>query len=269
MVCGLSLMVAAMGHGAPRAYVKPPTPPRVHAANLTYSFEGSSYLGYLAYPMGTPLAEPLPGALVGHTWTGLGAMEMMRAEQLAQRGFVAFALDVYGAGVRPTTPAAAKRASEAELADVPRFRRKLRHGMDLLTGAAARPGPAVSASALVANGYCFGGVMVLELARMGQPGVVAVTSFHGELGNLTAGDGTPVVAAVQAHHGDLDFQGAAGLLRFEDEMRGRNVSSWRTLKYGNCAHGWTDPTSSLYREAEAVEAHDTMFALYDRLGLRR
>lgn len=49
--------------------------------------------------------------------------------------------------------------------------------------------------------------MVLELARIGQPGVVAVTSFHGELGNLTEIDNTNVHAAVQVHHADLDFQG--------------------------------------------------------------
>ena len=57
------------------------------------------------------------------------------------------------------------------------------------------------------------------------------------------------VATPKVHHADLDFQKAKGLLDFEDEMRSQNVSYWSTHKYGNCVHGWTDPTSQNYRPA--------------------
>ena len=65
-------------------------------------------------------------------------------------------------------------------------------GLDMLINY----GPAVNQSALMANGYCFGGTMVLELARTGAQ-LLGVSSFHGELHNLTAMSGDNITCAVQ------------------------------------------------------------------------
>ena len=102
------------------------------------------------------------------------------------------------------------------------FHERLQYGLRLLTS--MKEGPAVNVSGLAANGYCFGGLMVLELARLGAPGLVGVSSFHGELANLTTQANDKVAAAVQVHHADLDFQGPTALLSFEDEMRSQNVT---------------------------------------------
>ena len=92
-----------------------------------------------------------------------------------------------------------------------------------------------------------------------------------------------ITAAVQVHHADGDFQGAPpaltlcggltqiallgaqGLLSFEDEMRSQKVKTWSTIKYGNCIHGWTDPTAQAYRPFEARQAHNAMFDFYEML----
>ena len=274
LVLGCACTVSVNAHGARSSWQKPPTPAGVTAHDVEYELDGQSYTGYVAYPSATPDAEaPLPGVLVAHQWMGLGAMEQFRAEEMATFGYFAFALDVYGTGVRPSTPAEAAGNSSALKADVPQFHKRVVKGVDMLAHTLpAATGVAVNQSALLGNGYCFGGVMVLELARMGTTpaGTLrAVASFHGELGNITAQSADRIVAAVQVHHADLDFSGAAGLLGIEDEMRSRNVSVWQTAKYGNVEHGWTDPTSVKYNEQAAVQSHASMRHFYAyQLGQR-
>ena len=244
---------------------------------------GKPYQGYVAFP--TPAAQVssattsngtganksaplLVPVLIAHQWMGLGAMEQFRAEEMATFGFFAFALDVYGKGVRPSTPAAAGAASSALKADVPEFHKRIDAGVAMLLDTAPQAAKMqVNATAALANGYCFGGVMVLELARTGQ--MLAVASFHGELGNITGQETDNIRAAVQVHHADLDFSGAAGLLGLEDEMRSQNVSVWQTAKYGNVEHGWTDPTSAKYNDQAAQQAHASMRHFYAyQLGQR-
>ena len=87
----------------------------------------------------------------------------------------------------------------------------------------------VNATALFADGYCFGGQMVLELARTGQePGLLGVASFHGELGNLTsmAEDQFTDRCGIFVHHADLDYQPASALLAWEAEVRTHAVKRW-------------------------------------------
>jgi dienelactone hydrolase len=258
----VSLVQRSTSHGLPRAFAIPPTPSNIITQTISYTCLGLHYEGYAAIPK-TPVPLARPGVLIGHTWTGLGKMEQYRAAQIASKlGVVAFALDVYGTGIRPPNQTAAKAEMDKVLANVTRFHQLLQCGMEQLKATTAPNGATVNTSSLFANGYCFGGVMVLELARRGTPHLQAVASFHGELANLTNQDTDKITAVVQVHHADLDFQGPTALLQFEDEMRSRNVTHWTTTKYGSVSHGWTDPTSANYRPFEAQQAHNNMFALY-------
>ena len=258
----VSLVQRSTSHGLPRAFAIPPTPSNIITQTISYTCLGLHYEGYAAIPK-TPVPLARPGVLIGHTWTGLGKMEQYRAAQIASKlGVVAFALDVYGTGIRPPNQTAAKAEMDKVLANVTRFHQLLQCGMEQLKATTAPNGATVNTSSLFANGYCFGGVMVLELARRGTPHLQAVASFHGELANLTNQDTDKITAVVQVHHADLDFQGPTALLQFEDEMRSRNVTHWTTTKYGSVSHGWTDPTSANYRPFEAQQAHSNMFALY-------
>ena len=122
----------------------------------------------------------------------------------------------------------------------------------------------VNQSALFANGYCLGGQMVLELARRGYESLIGVSSFHGELGNLTsqANDRFGSDVAVAVHHADLDYQGFQALLNIEDEFRRNNVTRWVTTKYGNCHHAWTVPSNANYKPFAAAQSHDYMNSFY-------
>ena len=258
------------GHGAPREFQLPPVPAGVTAHDVSYECLGRAYTGYVAMPTPRDAADAtavraLPAVLVGHTWTGLGDMERYRTAQMAKQGFVAFALDVYGTGVRPTTePEARGNMSKVE-SNVTDFYARLDCGLSQLLATAVGD-VSVNKSQLFANGYCFGGQMVLELARRQIPHLRAVSSFHGELSNLLPNRTDTVSAIVQVHHASLDYQGDQGLQAFEDEMRNKKVVHWSTSKYGSdVSHGWTDPTSMNYRPFYAEQSHSAMFRLYDQI----
>merc|ERR1719174_1511000 len=257
-VAVLAYSGVAHAHGGHRDWTKPPTPPGVVSHSVTYALDGKEYEGFVAFP--APKADAAkvnPGVLIAHTWTGLGDMEKFRAEEMASFGYKAFALDVYGKGIRPSNQKEAAGNCSALESHPTILHKRIYKGLDMLLNY----GPAVNHSALVANGYCFGGTMVLELARTGAR-LLGVSSFHGELHNLTAMSEDHITCAVQVHHADLDFQPAAVLLAFEDEMRAHKVATWSTSKYGNCAHGFTDPTSTAYNKQAARQSHASMRHFY-------
>jgi len=266
----ISLALTSLAHGdghGRRAY-SPKEHGALHAANVrsrdyAYRFDGKEHVGFVAYPT-SPAAGPRPGALIGHQWTGVQEMERSRAEELAARGFVVLVPDVYGKGKRPAAGEAAKAAMQAAQSNVPRLHRMLAHAVATLKQLGE--GPAVNSSAIVANGYCFGGQLVLEMARANTAGLLAVSSFHGSLASLTTAR-APMRAVVRVHHASLDAQGDAGLQRLEAELQTAQASGWATLKYGGVEHGWTDPANRVYAAAQAAQAHESMLALYEQMGL--
>lgn len=223
-----------------------------------YVFEGETYEGYVAYPKDAD--GTLPGVLIAHQYFGLGEMEQFRAEEMAAYGYVAFALDLYGKDNRPIDEEDAQDKLTALRADVDNYQALMVAGLDALKSLTV--GPPVDTSALFANGYCAGGEVAFELARLGSPGLIGAAGFHPTLDPLADEYTEALTAAIQAHHAELDSTGDEGLLGFEDEMRARDVSTWSTVKYGNCEHGWTDPTSTTYRAQEASDAHLTMLNKY-------
>lgn len=188
---------------------------------------------------------------------GLGNTEKQHARDLAARGYVGFAVDMYGVGCRgnPCGPAESRKLRENPLI----LRSRAAASLETLSKQEF-----VDAKLLGANGYCFGGTVVLEMARAGLP-VMGVASFHGGLLPLIGDTAIPRNIAVQVHTGDLDPITANELPAFETEVRGAGLTRWGAYNYGNCAHGWTDPNSGSYREREGTEAHDSMFVFYSQV----
>ncbi|HTG45026.1 MAG TPA: dienelactone hydrolase family protein, partial [Verrucomicrobiae bacterium] len=121
--------------------------------------EGETTLeGILVYD--DAIANKRPGVLIAHQWKGLTGYERKRAEMLAELGYVAFALDIYGKGVRPADPKAAGELAGKYKADRPLLRRRAQAGLDQL-----KKFRQVDPQKIGAIGYCFGGTTVLELAR--------------------------------------------------------------------------------------------------------
>jgi len=192
--------------------------------------------GYLAYD--DALKGKRPGVLVIHEWTGVSQYEMKRAEQLAGLGYVAFAADIYGKGVRPATPqAAAKEAAKYRGADRSLIRARAAAGLDKLASL-----PHVDPKRLAVIGYCFGGTAALELARSGA-NVLGTVSFHGGLDTPNPADAKNIKGKVLAlHGGDDPFVKPEQVAAFQQEMREAKVD-WQMNIYGGAVHSFSNPKS--------------------------
>jgi dienelactone hydrolase len=203
--------------------------------------------GYLAYD--DAFSGKRPGILVVHEWKGLNGYAKKRADMLARLGYVAFAADIYGKGIRPQTIAEAGAMAGKFKADRILLRARVNAGLDVLKSQAN-----VDASQLAAIGYCFGGTAVLELARSGAD-VKGIVSFHGGLGSPAPQDAKNIRAKILALHGAADpFVKADEVAAFEKEMTDAKIN-YRLIKYPGAMHGFTNPDNkgippgALYNEA--------------------
>jgi dienelactone hydrolase len=194
--------------------------------------EGDTVLeGYVAYD--DSIMNRRPGVLIVHQWKGLGDYEKKRAEMLAKLGYVAFAADIYGKGVRPKETSEAGALAGKYKNDRALLRKRVNAGLAQL-----KKTRSVDAQNLAAIGYCFGGTTVLELARSGAE-VDGVVSFHGGLSTPSAEDAKNIKGKVLALHGaDDPHVPPAEVQGFEDEMREAKVD-WQLVAYGNAVHSFT------------------------------
>jgi dienelactone hydrolase len=223
---------------------------------VDYKQGGTVLEGYLAYD--EAWKGQRPGILVVHEWKGLNGYAQKRAQMLAQLGYVAFAADIYGKGVRPQTLAEAGAMAGKYKGDRPLFRDRVNAGLDVL-----KSQPNVDASRLAAIGYCFGGTAVLELARSGAD-VKGIVSFHGGLSTPTPQDAGNIKARVLILHGAADpFVKPDEVAAFENEMAQAKVN-YRLIKYPGAMHGFTNPDNqgvppgAQYNEAADKASWDEM-----------
>jgi dienelactone hydrolase len=188
--------------------------------------------GYLAWDDAKTAQRP--GILIVHEWTGINDHMKQRAEMLARLGYVAFAADIYGKGIRPAGQPEAGQTAGIYKNDRPLMRARARAGLETL-----RKQKFVDQQRIAAIGYCFGGTTVLELARDGAD-LKGVVSFHGGLSTPTPQDAGNIKGRVLAQHGaDDPFVKADEVAAFQDEMRKGKVD-WQFTSYGNAVHSFTN-----------------------------
>jgi len=192
-----------------------------------------SFEGYVA--VDETLSALRPGVLVVHDWMGVSAETRRRCDMLAGLGYVAFAADIYGKGVRPSTPEEAGKLAGLYKGDRALFRKRLALALTQL-----RKDAHVDRSRVAAIGYCFGGTGVIELARSGAD-VRGVVSFHGGLDSLHPEDAKAIKCRVLVLHGaDDPYNPPADVAAFQDEMRKAGVD-WQMIYYGGAVHAFTNP----------------------------
>jgi dienelactone hydrolase len=205
----------------------------LHTEVIEYRHGDKVLEGYLAYDDSSPAKRP--GVLVVHEWTGHNPYVRKRAEQLAQLGYVAFALDMYGKGVHAKDNQEAATLAGTYKNDRKLMRGRAGAGLDVLLKQ-----PLVDGKRVAAIGYCFGGTTVLEIARGGTE-IAGVVSFHGDLATPTPQDAKNIKAKVLALHGaDDPFVKPEVVAAFEDEMRKGGVD-WQLVAYGDAVHSFTNP----------------------------
>jgi dienelactone hydrolase len=226
----------------------------LHAAivgkTVAYEANGTRLIGYLAYD--DSLNEHRPGVLVVHEWWGLNDYAKSRARQLAELGYAALAIDMYGDGKQADHPdqagAFAKEVTERWSDAKARFLAAL----DLL-----RRQPVTDPKRVAAIGYCFGGGIVLDMAREGAD-LKGVVSFHGTLANPPAKARPGVVKArVLVLTGAEDpFVPQEDVKNFKKEMEEARVD-YRVIEYPGAKHSFTNPDADrLGQEFKLPLAYD-------------
>lgn len=193
--------------------------------------------GYLVYD--DALHGPRPGVLVIHDWMGLSEQSnaRVRCDMLAQLGYVAFAADMYGKGVRPANRDEASAEAGKFYKDRALFRSRAGAALAYL-----KARPETDSTKTAAIGYCYGGTGVLELARSGAD-LSGVVSFHGGLASASPEDAKSIKCKVLVLHGaDDPFVPADQVAAFEKEMTDAKTD-WELVKYSGAVHSFSNPTA--------------------------
>ncbi|MGE5299749.1 MAG: dienelactone hydrolase family protein [Acidobacteriota bacterium] len=230
---------------------------KVRTETVEYRDGDTVLEGYLAYDDG--MKGKRPGVVVVHEWWGLNDYAMGRAEELASLGYVAFAIDMYGKGVRAKTAEEAGKLAGIYRADRKLMRRRADAGLEVL-----RKSPLTDTKNIAAIGYCFGGGVVLEMARAGTD-ITGVVSFHGDLSNPNPADAKNIRASVLVLHGaDDPFVKQEQVDAFWDEMK-KTSADWQVNIYSGAVHSFTNPASGndpskgiAYNEKAALRAWGAM-----------
>jgi len=201
---------------------------------IEYKHGDTTLLGYLAWDdAGAPGKRP--GVVVVHEWMGHNDYARRRANMLAELGYVAFALDMYGKGVKAKNAQEAAQMAGRFKSDRKLMRDRATAGLDVL-----KKQPMVDTNRLAAMGYCFGGQVALELARSGAD-LKGIVTFHGALDTPTPQDAKNIKGKVLACHGEADpFVPDDQVNTFRKEMNDAKVD-WFLVAYGGAVHGFTNP----------------------------
>jgi dienelactone hydrolase len=200
--------------------------------------DGSTKLqGYLVYDDAATSKGAKPGVLVIHNWMGLTDEAKSKADAIAELGYVAFAADIYGAGVHPKDANEAGQLAGSYKNDRAKLRKRAMAGLKTL-----EKQKGVDGKRLAAIGYCFGGTTAIELGRAGA-GVKSLVSFHGGLDSPKPVDGKNIKAHVLILHGaDDPFNKPEDVKAFQDEMR-TNKIDWQMIEYGGAVHSFTEKSA--------------------------
>jgi dienelactone hydrolase len=178
-----------------------------------------------------------PGVLVVHEWWGLNENTRNQAKRLAQSNYVAFALDMYGNGkvADPTHPKDAQSFMTEAAKDPEVMRARFNAGLDVL-----KRDPHVDPGKIAAIGYCFGGGVVLNMARAGAD-LGAVVTFHGALNPATpAPKGTIKPRILVLTGADDPMVTPAVLEDFKKEMDASGAR-YQVISYPGAKHAFTNP----------------------------
>lgn len=207
----------------------------IQTKTVTYQSGGKTMEGYMAWDDAKKGKRPV--VVVVHDWDGLGDYEKMRCRMLAELGYVGFAADVYGQGVRPTTPQECSAEAGKYYNDNALLRQRLSDAIK-----SARKQSVSDGKKSAAIGYCFGGMSVLEIARMGAD-VKGVVSFHGSLGTKNPSKPGGIKSEILVCHGGADgLVPQAQVDGFKAEMKAASAD-FDFITYDGAKHAFTVPGS--------------------------
>ena len=195
--------------------------------------KGAALEGYVVYD--DAISGQRPGVIVIHDWRGSTDYTQMRADMLAKLGYIAFAADIYGKGIRPQSVPEYQKQAGIYKGDRALYRERARAAYT-----AFLKQPLLDPARIAAIGYCFGGTGVIEMARDGLD-LKGVVSFHGGLDSQPLSPGATIKPKVLALCGaDDPYEKPEDMKAFEQQLRDNNVD-YQIVLYGHAVHAFTDP----------------------------
>ncbi len=208
---------------------------KIVGQELTYSAQGMNLRGYLAYDASR--TDKRPGVLVVHEWWGNNEYSRKRAEMLADLGYVALAVDMYGEGRQAENPEEAGKMAGSVFKDFDTAKERFQAALDLL-----KSNPNVDPEKIAAIGYCFGGTVALNMARQSMP-LLGVVSFHGNFNAVTQAKAGSVMPRMLVLHGaDDKFIRADQIMSFKKEM-GEAGADMTFIEYPGALHAFSNPNA--------------------------
>jgi dienelactone hydrolase len=186
------------------------------------------------------IAGKRPGVLVVHEWWGMNEHSRKQARRLAEAGYVGFALDMYGKGKVATHPQDAQAFVAEVTKDPAVLAARFNAALEQL-----KHDPHVDPTRIAAIGYCFGGAVVLDMARAGTD-LAAVATFHGALATKTPAQPGKVKARLLVLTGAADpFVPPEQVAAFQSEMKAAGAQV-EVVSYPGAKHGFTNPDAAQY-----------------------
>jgi dienelactone hydrolase len=202
----------------------------------TYDLNGKTYEGYLTIPSpGAPLV------FLVHDWDGLTEYEIKRADMLADLGYAVFAVDLFGAGIRPSELEDRQKLTNELYNDREKMRFLLNGAFDFAKSKGANVDNAI------AMGYCFGGSAVLEFARSGA-NLKGFVTFHGGLSTPVGQDYSKTKGKLLILHGTADESITMDqFAKLANELESGGISH-EMITYSGAPHAFSVFGSDRYRE---------------------
>lgn len=237
-----SLLVACNNEPAkeePKEEPQVATAPVIKEDNISYTGDGVSMNGYVAFDENKQ--GPRPAVIVIPEWWGLNDYAKSRARSLAELGYIAMAIDLYGNGKTADNPDSAGKYATPFYKDPKMTQARFDAALARLKGYAQ-----TDSTRIAAIGYCFGGAQVLNLARLGE-NLKGVVSFHGNLLGVPL-DAGKLKADILVCHGNADpFVPATEVQKFKKEMDASG-KSYTFKGYDGATHAFTNPNATAMGE---------------------
>ena len=203
--------------------------------NASYRSDSANLNGFIAWD--SVIAGKRPVVFIIHEWWGLNDYVKGRARQLAELGYLAFAIDMYGDGKMGATVEEASTLSTVLYSNPELAKARFEAALALI-----RSNPMADTSNMAAIGYCFGGSMVLNMAKMGEP-LVGVVSFHGGLAGVPAEKAKLKAKVLVCHGADDKFVSNDQVMQFKKQMD--SVGADYTFKsYPGATHAFSNPNAT-------------------------
>ena len=208
--------------------------PKIKEETVTYSIDSLNMNNYVAFDEN--VKGKRPAVLVIHEWWGLNDYTKRRAKMLAELGYVAMAVDMYGNGRIGNDPGAAQNLAMPYYQHPDMAKKIFDRAVEEL-----RKNPNVDQTKMAGIGYCFGGGMLLNFVRMGEP-LNGIVSFHGSLLGTPANKDL-TKAEILVCHGEADSFVNAEVAPFKKQMD--SIGKSYTFKsYPGATHAFTNPDAT-------------------------